>query len=127
MTKLQVKKSKIAGKGLFTTKNILKGEIIIAMKQPIEITQITKIAQFPSDAAIFVYKTKKYIIDKQWTNPKIPPFWYFQNHATTEANSKMILTQSKIGPSISWVAKKDINKGSEIMFNYNPGKTLCFS
>lgn len=118
--------SLISGQGLFTNKDIKKGQCIVAISSPMK--RAEKEAEklgFPIDSVIFLSETES-ICDSSWITPFEKPLWYFQNHATGKANSKLVRYSSPLGQSVRWVALKKIPSGSEITFNYQPGTHVCF-
>lgn len=134
--KLEVKTSTIpnAGHGLFAHKLIKAGETITCIENPVELSAKEAEAEgFPHDSIVFTKvkppKGRQFnvsIFDASWTSPAHPPIWYFMNHAAKGANAEMYDVVIGGKPSVCWKAREDIRPGSEIMFNYEKGKTLRF-
>ncbi len=134
---MEIRKSTIcASKGLFATTKIPKGAIFLIIHNPFQ-TNEDDVQQkgFPKDSVIF-FKHKPLrgrkitlcIFDSDWTNPEIPPWWYYQNHGTDTANSLLCRYCNEKGlPTVCWQAKRNIEPNEEILFNYQPGVTLKFS
>jgi hypothetical protein len=130
-----VRKSKIAGNGLFAICDIQQGTVIACIEHPITKTEdeVEK-AGFPSDSVIFLdykptegKKIKTNIFDETWKYPIQQPLWYFMNHASTEANCVMQPIKTEFGPSVCWRTKKDVETNDELTFNYQIGTRLVWN
>ncbi len=122
---MEIRPSFISGQGLFATRHFKKGEMIDSIQHPIRCTEEEAMKLgFPSDSVIYLEPSYS-IFDSSW-KIKSPPFWYFQNHATRGANSILVRISTLLGPSVGWKANKKIWCGSEITFNYQPGKRLVW-
>ncbi len=130
MSPIEVRKSSIAGLGLFAKALILKGETIVSINHPWLHAPKDVIGQiYPSDSVIWMgfKKTSGYICDKEWKDPKMFPLWYYQNHSDNP-NSRMVFFVTKDHlKSVKWVAKKNIQENEEITFHYQPGKKLSWT
>lgn len=122
--RMEIRPSFISGRGLFATRDFKKGEVIDSIQHPVECSNAERLG-FPSDSVIYL-DPSYCIFDSAWKTIQSPPFWYFQNHATTGANSILVRISTLLGPSVAWKAKKKICCGSEITFNYQPGKRLVW-
>ncbi len=134
-THLEVKPSNIpkAGNGLFAKKQIQKGDIITCIDHPLQLEDPEEDAEFagyPHDSVVYFKPSPKSpeigIFDKSWKNPNDRPLWYYMNHGQKESNAELIHTMTQFGPSVCWKAKRRIDKGEEILFNYNVGGTTKF-
>lgn len=128
---LYAAKSAIHGKGLFSSVPIKKGSIITCVHDPIEMEEAN--VNWPEDSILHI-KAKNAgesrarnfaIFDGAWSVPDVPPMWYYQNHSASP-NSEMKLYSADDRATVCFVAKKDIAPHEEIVFNYEPGKTLHF-
>jgi SET domain-containing protein len=123
-----------AGRGLFTKRNILKHELVIWIKNPVEIGEADLDSLEYDDSAILVTVIRKinnrnrkfyaWITDKK--NVKTQD-WYYQNHSSHLANTTMkLISISEKTQTVGWFAKRDIAAGEELFFNYNPGCNVKF-
>jgi SET domain-containing protein len=131
-TALYAAPSRISGRGLFSSVPIAKGQIITCIHDPMEIEGDVN-ANWPEDAVLHISakniddarKRDMVIFDGSWNVPEEPPMWYFQNHSASP-NSEMKLYAAGDKATVCFVAKKNIAANEEIVFNYQPGKTLRF-
>ena len=135
---MQRKKSTLpdAGKGLFTKHKILKNELIVYIHNPREIStenDLDKLEYNDSAINVIIIKNIKnknrrvrvWVTDQK--NVKTQN-WYYLNHKANNPNTIMkLFTTSKNMQTIGWFAKRDINIGEELFFNYNPGSNVRFS
>ncbi len=98
MAKVIINKNRLKQKGLFVSQDFKKGEVILDLTGPV--------ADTPTKHSIEVGENK-HITDK---------FGYFLNHSCNP--------NCKIGKkSRQVIAKKSIQKGEELFFNYNSSES----
>lgn len=103
MSKIYVGNSKIAGKGLFASKNIKKGEVVFIMKG-----EVIKMNAHNKDRILALPNIVG--IDKDlWIDPVEP--YVFINHSCDPTTS--------VKGRVTYVALKNIKKGEEITFDYS--------
>ncbi len=123
-----------AGLGLFTKQRFSKNELVVIIQYPIEISLVNLDNLKYDDSAIYVTVNRKiknrnrkvhiWITDKK--NVKTQD-WYYQNHSSSDANTLMKICKTENGKeTIGWFAKRDIEIGEELLFNYNPGYNVKF-
>ena len=105
-----------AGEGLFLVKSVCKNTIIIEMKDYIVLDSDFSIlrAPCPHDGIIHIISGNKNsrILDKEWFEKR--PLWHFINHS----KNPNIFMRKKLG-QIQWISSRDIQHGSELLFNYD--------
>ncbi len=105
-SKVEIKKSKLSGQGLFTTKSIKKEQVVLEIKgKLLSIPTFFKITQKERDNTIRFSKN-------QYLSPAGYPA-NFLNHSCTP-NCKLV----KKGKKLFLVSLTNIRKGEELTFDY---------
>jgi len=124
MSKVFVQPSNLHGNGLFALVDIARRECIVSLEQPVymsfqeAVEKLQPLDYIPENAFIFVLGDMGYLDE---TFLKRTPLWYYQNHSR-KPNSQLRQKEGKI----YFIALKKIKKGTEIVFNYNPGRKVAF-
>ena len=115
-----VARSRIAGAGdaLFATRRIEEGARVASMRMPVEAHG--PLRGMPHDSIVYT-RGDIGTLDAAWTLGTPKPLWYMINHASNP-NTKAV----KDGRDFYWVARRMIERGEEITFNYHPGRNLRF-
>lgn len=112
-----------AGRGLFATKQIRQGDEVVHIVDPVRISNreyekfeiaigLPLVGIALEEVACHV--ADKWIIDLVMKSGRTP-FWYYLNHSRTP-NLRMVMK----GDGISWIATRQICRGEELTFMYNP-------
>ena len=116
-----VARSRITGAGdaLFATRRIENGARVVKMRMPVEADR--PLRGMPEDSILYARGERVGTLDAAWTPGGPKPLWYMINHASS-ANTKPVKEEG----AFYWVAKRAIERGEEITFNYDPGRTIRF-
>lgn len=113
-----------AGNGLFTKVAIQKGEVLVALEDPVHLTPeewaAFKVGKtYPpgcivDDTCICVERSKgcSLVVDRKAVHEL--PYWYIMNHQSRDPNCVFLAK----GGTVVWKALKDIGKGVELFYNY---------
>ena len=106
--KVEVRNSKIQGRGVYATKDIKKGEVIIVWhpKKVINLEELEKLSEEERDHTHYIGGGKYFLMGEPER---------FVNHSCNP--------NSFIGPGYKDIALKEIRKGEEITSDYSIGGT----
>ena len=119
----------IHGQGAFASRRIAAGTSVTSMQHAAP-TKDGAPPGYPHDSVIHLASSGM-VRDVGWTSPHHKPTWYVLNHSAAGANVAPRVTRGASagsrGPvSIDWVAIRDIERGEELLWRYQTGRTLSF-
>jgi hypothetical protein len=110
------------GEGLFASRRISEGQRVVGMGMPTE--SAVPRPGMPDDSIVYLSKNgmRAGVRDDAWTRGTRKPRWYLLNHAG-HGNTRAVYVP---GREFYWAARRDIERGEELTFNYNPGRPVYF-
>ena len=129
--------SLIHGQGAFASRRIAAGTRVASMQHAAQ-TRDGASPGYPHDSVIHLASLGGIMVrDLGWTSPHHKPTWYVINHSAAGANVAARATRGTSGGagasvpsggqlSLDWVAIRDIERGEEILWRYQTGRTLTF-